>query len=86
MMTQPICLITGVGDGTGAAIARRFAQGGYQVAMMARSRDRLQKLEHEIPGAQAYACDVGDLQALIATLQDIRAAIPVAREPIHVNQ
>ncbi|MEM9005779.1 MAG: SDR family NAD(P)-dependent oxidoreductase [Cyanobacteria bacterium P01_F01_bin.86] len=43
-MTKPLCLITGVGDGTGAAIARRFAQGGYRVAMMARSRDRLQML------------------------------------------
>ena len=72
-MTQPICLITGVGDGTGTAMARRFAQGGYQVAMLARSHDRLQTLEHEIPNAQAYTCDVGDLRALLATLQDIRA-------------
>ncbi|NER80200.1 MAG: SDR family NAD(P)-dependent oxidoreductase, partial [Leptolyngbya sp. SIO1D8] len=60
-MSKPICLITGVGDGTGAAIVRRFAQGGYQVAMMARSRDRLQTLEHEIPDAKPYVCDVGDL-------------------------
>ncbi|MEM8604751.1 MAG: short-chain dehydrogenase, partial [Cyanobacteria bacterium P01_H01_bin.121] len=33
-MAKPVCLITGVGDGTGAAIARRFAQGGYQVGML----------------------------------------------------
>ena len=72
-MTKPICLISGVGDGTGAAIARRFAQGSYQVAMMARNRDRLQALEVEIPDARAYACDVGDLKALLATLQNIRS-------------
>ncbi len=35
-MKKPICLITGVGDGTGSASARRFAQGDYQVAMLAR--------------------------------------------------
>ena len=27
-MTRPVCLITGVGDGTGAALARRFAEAG----------------------------------------------------------
>ncbi len=43
-MSQPICLITGVGDGTGAALVRRFAQSNYQVAMLARNRDRLKKL------------------------------------------
>ena len=30
-----VALITGVGPGTGAALARRFAEGGYQVAMLA---------------------------------------------------
>ena len=38
---RPVALVTGVGPGTGAAIARRFARGGYSVAMLARSRDRL---------------------------------------------
>ena len=42
-MTQPICLITGVGEGTGAAIARRFAKSGYRLAMLARNRERLRK-------------------------------------------
>lgn len=74
-MAKPVCLITGVGDGTGAAIARRFAQGGYQVGMLARNRDRLQAFEAEIPDARAYACDVGDLEALLITLRDIRAVM-----------
>ena len=43
--------------------------------MMARNRDRLQKLEHEITNAKAYICDVGDLKALLATLQAIRSEI-----------
>ena len=31
---RPVALITGVGPGTGAAMARRFAHGGYSVAML----------------------------------------------------
>ena len=29
-MSQPVCLVSGAGDGTGAAIARRFASGDYR--------------------------------------------------------
>ena len=48
MMTQPVCLVAGVGEGTGAAIVERFARGGYQVAMLARSEERLKKLEKNL--------------------------------------
>jgi NAD(P)-dependent dehydrogenase (short-subunit alcohol dehydrogenase family) len=53
-----VCVISGVGPGTGTALARRFAAGGYAVAMLARNAERLRALESEIPGAKAYACDV----------------------------
>jgi NADP-dependent 3-hydroxy acid dehydrogenase YdfG len=46
---KPVVLITGVGPGTGSSLVRRFAKGGYRVAMMARDRDRLKALEDEIP-------------------------------------
>ena len=69
VMAQPVCLITGVGDGTGAALARRFAKGGYQVAMLARNRARLQALETEITNAKAYVCELADLEALLAIVE-----------------
>lgn len=72
---QPVCVITGVGDSTGAALARRFAAGGYRVAMIARNRDRLETLEREIPGARAVVCDIGDLEALAATVAEIRSSM-----------
>lgn len=72
-MGDEICLVTGVGGATGAAIARRFARGGYRVAMLARDRERLERLKQEIGGSQSYACDVGDLAALATTLDAIRA-------------
>jgi NAD(P)-dependent dehydrogenase (short-subunit alcohol dehydrogenase family) len=40
-MTDKICLITGVGPGTGTALVHRFAEGGYKVAMLARNQARL---------------------------------------------
>jgi len=52
-MANPVVVVTGVGPGTGAAIARRFSRGGYAVAMLARSRARLIALEREIESARA---------------------------------
>lgn len=59
-MTHRVCVVSGVGPGTGAALARRFAAGGYRVAMLARNAGRLGELENEVPGAKAYPCDVSD--------------------------
>ena len=61
---KPLALVTGVGPGTGASVARRFAEGGYRVAMLARNVERLTALEAEIPNAFAVPCDVADPAAL----------------------
>jgi NAD(P)-dependent dehydrogenase (short-subunit alcohol dehydrogenase family) len=69
---RPLALITGVGPGTGSAVARRFSAGGYEVAMLARNGERLATLEREIANAKGYACDVTDeaqLDAVIAAVQ-----------------
>ena len=75
--------MTGVGPGTGAALVRRFARGGYRVAMLARSAERLQALEAEIPGAKAYAVDVADLGALARTCEAVRADLGAPAVAIH---
>lgn len=59
-MTAPVCLISGVGPGTGSALARRFAEGGYRLALLARNEERLAALAQQLPGAKAYRCDVSD--------------------------
>ena len=51
-MAEPIAVISGVGPGTGAALARRFAAGGHRVAMLARDGERLAALEREIAGTR----------------------------------
>lgn len=67
-----VCLITGVGPGSGAALARRFAAEGYRVAMLARDAERLAQLAREIPGSVAFPADVADLDALRAVLARVR--------------
>ena len=37
---EPVCMITGLGEGTGGHTARRFAKAGYRVAMLERTKDR----------------------------------------------
>lgn len=74
-MARPVALITGVGPGTGAALARRFASGGYAVAMLARNSERLAALEQEIAGARGFACDVTDEAQLDSTIATVRAEL-----------
>lgn len=70
---KPVCMITGVGDGTGAALARRFTDGGYRVAMLARSGERLTSLETKLPDSRGYVCDVADLDALLTVFESVRS-------------
>ncbi|MCA0873365.1 SDR family oxidoreductase [Seohaeicola saemankumensis] len=55
-MTAPVALIIGAGDYIGAAIARRFAAGGFTVCMARRNGDKLAPLVEEITvsGGKAY--------------------------------
>ena len=82
-MPNPVVVVTGVGPGTGAAIARRFSRGGYAVAMLARSRDRLIALEREIERARAYPCDVTDEAALQKTLDAVSAEQGTPKVLVH---
>jgi NAD(P)-dependent dehydrogenase (short-subunit alcohol dehydrogenase family) len=80
---ERVCVVTGVGPGTGAALVRRFAGGGYRVAMLARNRARLDALAGEIEGATPFPVDVADLDALRATLAQVRAQLGVPRVLLH---
>ena len=77
-MTQPVCVVTGVGPGTGSALSRRFAAGGYRVAMLARNQTRLAALERELPDARAYVCDVADPGQVDTTMAAIEDQLGVS--------
>lgn len=78
-----VCLITGVGPGTGAALARRFGQGGYAVAMLARSEERLAALAREVDGAHAFACDVSNKAQLETTIDRVERTLGPPEVVIH---
>ena len=84
-MSKPVCLVTGVGleHGTGAEIAKRFSDGGYQVAMLARNGDNLSTLADKYEDARAYPCDVSDLSALVETVSRVRAEMGAPRVVVH---
>lgn len=56
-MTKPVCLIVGAGDYIGAAIARRFAKGGFTVCLARRDASKSEQLVTEIEsnGGDAFA-------------------------------
>ncbi|ATY64305.1 short chain dehydrogenase reductase family [Cordyceps militaris] len=67
MTSKPYAIIAGIGAGTGAAVARRFAR-QYPVALLARSTDFAKKLAAEIEAdggtAVSYKADVADEEDL----------------------
>ena len=67
-----VCLVTGVGPGTGTSLVKRFAAGGYKVAMLARDGDRLAELAQTVSDTTAYVCDVTDYASLESILDRIR--------------
>ncbi len=78
-----VVLITGVGPGTGSSLVRRFSQGGYSIAMLARTEDRLRKLSDAHEDLYAYPCDVADLDALERTVHSIRNTLGAPEIVIH---
>ena len=83
MADQPVCLVTGVGPGTGTAMVRRFHEGGYAVAMLARTKARLDALEAELLGARGYVCDLSDEAAVNAAVSAVNEDLGAPEVVIH---
>ena len=82
-IVKPVCLITGLGEGTGGSTARRFAKAGYRIAMIARSGERLKRYENELPDSRGYVCDVSDLNLLKETCKRIKKEMSPPEILIH---
>ncbi len=81
--TNKVAFVTGVGDGTGAAVARRFAEGGYRVAMLARNEERLAELEAELEGSRAFAFDLADLDRLVEVARQVQSEMGTPDVVVH---
>src|SRR6516164_2945491 len=82
-MAKPVCVISGVGPGTGTALVRRFAAGDYRIAMLARTADRLAELEGQVPSAKAYVCDVSDQSQVDAAVDLVERELGAPSVLIH---
>jgi NAD(P)-dependent dehydrogenase (short-subunit alcohol dehydrogenase family) len=72
---RKVAVVAGVGPGNGSALAKRFADAGHAVAMLARTRNSLDPLEKEIAGARAFECDVGSAESVTRAFSRIKAEL-----------
>ena len=75
--TSGVALLVGAGDAIGAAVARRFAAGGYRVCIVRRDPEKSRNLVQEIEAAGGRAYPVGTdvrseeaVQALFAKVEE----------------
>jgi NAD(P)-dependent dehydrogenase (short-subunit alcohol dehydrogenase family) len=72
-MAKPLAVIVGAGPGIGLAVARRFAQGGFRVALVCRPTDPLEAFQTALDGpALALGADLavaGELDRALAAIQ-----------------
>lgn len=78
-MSQPICIVVGMGAGVSFAAANRFARENYQIAMIGRNRRSLDDLEHKLQdtnfSAQGFVGDAADENSLRSALAEIRETL-----------
>lgn len=77
--SNKVALVIGVGDATGGAIAKRFAEGGYVSCMTRRNADKLAPLiaDIEAKGGRAYgfSSDARQEEQVVALIEQIESEI-----------
>lgn len=78
-----VAVITGVGPGLGAALARRFARDGSSLALIARSRHFIDQLAQELPSALPVTADVSKPADIASAIKEVRKQLGVIGVLIH---
>jgi len=70
-LTERVVIVTGGSSGLGEQLGRALAAAGATPVLAARRAERLARLEREVPGVHAVACDVtdaGERERLVETV------------------
>src|SRR5690606_6158478 len=77
-VSGPLVFITGASSGIGQALATRFAQAGYRLALVARRTEDMQAWAQarvfDVARCRVYGADVADIHSVVAAGQACLAA------------
>src|SRR5438105_8809214 len=79
-----VALLVGAGDAIGAAVARRFAAGGYSVCVARRDPEKSRSVVREIISAGGTACAVGTDVRSEEAVQALFAQVEAELGPVEV--
>jgi short-subunit dehydrogenase len=72
-------IVAGYGPGISDAVAKKFGADGFRVALVARSRDKVEAAAKELAAggveAKGFACDLGDDAAVAKLVADVRDSL-----------
>lgn len=71
-MAAPVCAILGVGPGNGLALAKRFSAGGYNLALMSRSQEKLDMFKSQVDRAATFPCDARDPDSIEQAFRQVQ--------------
>ena len=74
---KPVAVIAGAGPGNGAALARRFIEAGYAIALLSRHPATLDPVPDDLSAARSFACDVTDPISVERAFASIRSDLGV---------
>jgi short-subunit dehydrogenase len=67
--------VFGAGPGLGQAVARRYAEEGYEVVLVGRRREPLDALARDLTGAHVITADLSDTEAVPALAAQVRSVV-----------
>jgi short-subunit dehydrogenase len=72
-------IVAGYGPGISEGVARKFGNEGFQVALVARNKEKVESAAKSLRDAkikaQAFTADLGDRAAVAKLIDDVRAAL-----------
>ena len=71
-LSEKVAIVTGASSGIGRATAQLLARKGVRVALVSRSREKLEKLSSDLPGSQVFPADMTKIPQIKRIVKKIR--------------